>query len=124
MANKNVVKHKKAERRRRRVRSRVTGTPDCPRLCVARTLNHVYVQIIDDIAGLTLAGVSSNSNIIKADADAKDTKAALARKVGIKAAEMAKAKGIETVVFDRNRFPFHGRVKAVADGAREGGLKF
>ncbi|MFZ1684404.1 MAG: 50S ribosomal protein L18 [Candidatus Zixiibacteriota bacterium] len=120
MADKNIKKAVKAERRRKRVRGTVIGTADRPRLTVAKSLKNVFVQIIDDEKHSTLVGLSTNSK----ELGGKGTKTDLAKAVGKKIAELAKAKGIESVVFDRNQYRFHGRVKAVADGAREGGLKF
>jgi large subunit ribosomal protein L18 len=124
MADKNVVKNKIAERRKRRVRGKVLGTAERPRLTVCKTLSNVSVQVVDDIQGITLVGLASNSKLMRELIEAADTKTAAAKKVGTKVAELAKAKGIETVVFDRNRYRYHGRVRAVAEGAREGGLKF
>lgn len=123
MADVNIVKTKKAERRRRRVRAKVFGTPTRPRLSVARSLKQIYVQVIDDQSGSTIVGLGSTSKAMQPLVEKKDTKTAVARKVGLKIAELAKGKGIEVVVFDRNRFLYHGRVRAVAEGAREGGLK-
>lgn len=123
MADKSVVKYKRAERRRARVRSKVVGTSDRPRLTVAKSLNNVFVQIVDDRKGATLVGLATNSKEVR-DLLASKSKTEAAKEVGKKIAELAQAKGIESVVFDRNRYVFHGRVKAVADGAREGGLKF
>jgi large subunit ribosomal protein L18 len=123
MADKSVVKYKRAERRRARVRGKVVGTPDRPRLTVAKSLNNVFVQIVDDRKGATLVGLATNSKDVR-DLLASKSKTEAAKEVGKKIAELAQAKGIESVVFDRNRYVFHGRVKAVADGAREGGLKF
>ena len=85
-------------------------------------MKSIMVQIVDDENQKTLVGVGSGSTIVRDVCDASDTKTTIARKVGMKAAELARAKGIETVVFDRNRFRYHGRIKAVAEGAREGGL--
>ncbi len=124
MSDKNLVKRKRAERRRKRVRGRVSGTAERPRLTVAKSLKNVFVQIIDDEKGTTLIGMATNSKELAGFIEPADTKTAAARKVGLKIAEKAKEKGIETVVFDRSRFLFHGRVKALAEGAREGGLKF
>jgi len=121
MADKNVLKQKQAARRRMRVRNIVSGTAERPRLTVAKSLKHVFVQLIDDDKGITLVGLASNSATFEA---AKGNKSAIAKQVGQKIAELAKTKGIESVVFDRNQYRFHGRIKAVADGAREGGLKF
>ncbi|MCB2202078.1 50S ribosomal protein L18 [bacterium] len=123
MADKNIVKHKKAERRRKRVRGKVVGTTERPRLTVAKSLNNMFVQIIDDRTRTTLVGLATNSKEVR-DTLASKSKTEAAKEVGKKIAELATAKGIESVVFDRNRYVFHGRVKAVADGAREGGLKF
>jgi large subunit ribosomal protein L18 len=122
MADKNTRKQKQADRRRMRVRKIVVGTAERPRLTVAKSLNNVFAQLIDDERGVTLVGLSSNSKSF--EAPGKANKTAVAKQVGIKIAELAKAKGIESVVFDRNQFRFHGRIKALADGAREGGLKF
>ena len=124
MAEKNVVKSKKATRRRMRVRAKVSGTPERPRLTVAKSLNNIFVQIVDDVNRTTLVGVASNSKDVKNDVASAKNKTEAAKLVGKKVAELAGEKGINTVVFDRNQYRFHGRVKAVADGAREGGLKF
>ena len=124
MADKNIVKGKMAARRRKRVRGKVFGTPERPRLTVSKSLNNVFVQIIDDVNRLTLLGNSTNSKNM-ADKFKKDmSKTDKSFQVGLMIAEAAKAKGIESVVFDRNISKYHGRVKAVADGARKGGLKF
>jgi large subunit ribosomal protein L18 len=122
MADKNIQKAVKAERRRKRVRGNVLGTAARQRLTVAKSLKNVFVQIIDDQRHATLVGLSTNSKEIATKG--KSNKTELAKQVGLKIAELAKAKGIESVVFDRNQYRFHGRIKAVADGAREGGLKF
>ncbi|MFZ5980664.1 MAG: 50S ribosomal protein L18 [Candidatus Zixiibacteriota bacterium] len=124
MADKNVMKQKKADRRRKRVRSKVFGTMTRPRLTVARTLKNINVQVIDDENHVTLVGLSSNSKVMMDVIKPSENKTAAAEKVGLKIAELAKAKGIESVVFDRNQYRFHGRVKALAEGARKGGLKF
>jgi large subunit ribosomal protein L18 len=106
-------------RRRRRVRARVTGTAERPRLSVYRSNKGVFAQLIDDRKGHTLAAV----NWIEPDLKSL-TASAQAKKAGELLAERAKAAGIETCVFDRGGYQYHGRVKALADGAREGGLKF
>jgi len=107
---------------RRRIRKRVSGTAQKPRMSVFRSNTNIYVQFIDDINGVTLASASSMSKEI---AEKKNiTKTEQARLVGQQAAKSALAKGIESVVFDRGGNLFHGRVKALADAAREGGLKF
>ena len=110
-------------RRHIRVRKSVFGTPERPRLCVFRSLNDIYAQVIDDIEGQTLVSASS----IDAELRGKMTglkKVEQARAVGKAVAERAKNKGIDAVVFDRGGFRYMGRVKALADGAREGGLDF
>ncbi|HOP08227.1 MAG TPA: 50S ribosomal protein L18 [candidate division Zixibacteria bacterium] len=124
MADKNTKKAKRAVRRRRRVRGKVFGTAECPRLTVAKSLNNIFVQIIDDEEGRTLIGTASNAKDIKTELKDDMSKVDVAKLVGQAIARKAKEQGIETVVFDRNMYLFHGRIKAVAEGAREGGLKF
>lgn len=103
-------------RRHRRVRKKIVGTPERPRLAVHRSNRHIYAQIIDDFAGTTLASASSLS--ASGDGDPK----AVARNVGKELATKAKDAGITRVAFDRGGFMYHGRVQALAEGAREGGL--
>ena len=110
------------KRRHLRIRKKVQGTAERPRLAVYRSLNHVYVQLVDDLNRRTLLTLSSGSKDSGA-AGAKG-KIAASKAVGKRVAEMAKEKGIERVCFDRGGYLYHGRVKAVADGAREGGLNF
>jgi large subunit ribosomal protein L18 len=113
------------ERIHRRIRKRVTGTPERPRLAVFRSQSHIYAQVIDDDAGRTLCAASSLEKELKGEAAGKrgaDVDAA--KKVGALIATRAKEKGIEAVVFDRGGFQYHGRIKALADAARESGLKF
>ena len=124
MADKNVVRSKMSERRRLRVRSKIKGTTQRPRLTVSKSLKNVTVQIVDDTLHKTLVGLSSSSSVMAGVIDAKDNKTVRAGKVGMKLAELAKEKGIEAVVFDRNCNRYHGRIKAVAEGARKGGLVF
>ena len=124
MADKNIIKAKKAERRRRRVRAKVTGTSDIPRLSVAKSLTNTYAQIIDDIKQITLISAATNSKLISEKLGKKSKKIDAARVVGEEIAKLAKEKGIEKVVFARNKYRYHGRVKAVAEGARKAGLKF
>ena len=107
-------------KRHKRVRAKVSGTAACPRLDVFRSSKNIYAQIIDDEQGVTLAAASSVEKDFGETKGNKDE----ARKVGALIAERAKAKGIETVVFDRGGYIYHGRVKELAEGAREGGLKF
>ena len=109
--------------RHERVRQNLKGTPEKPRLCVYRSLKNIFVQVIDDVNGATLAAASSLDKDIKAKAAYGGNKAA-AKLVGESIAKKAKAKGIEDVAFDRGGFLYHGRVKELADGARAGGLKF
>lgn len=110
-------------KRKVRTRKRMSGTADKPRLAVFRSLNHIYAQVIDDDAGITLASTSTNAKDLR-DGLKELKKADKAAKVGEHLAELCKQKGIEQVVFDRSGYQYHGRVKALADGAREGGLKF
>ncbi len=112
----------KAQRlkRHKRVRSKVSGTPERPRLNVFRSENNIYAQIIDDVAGNTLVAASSLDKEITGNGGNKEA----ARAVGKLIAERAKAKGIGTVVFDRGGYLYHGRVAELAEGAREGGLEF
>ena len=124
MATKQIVKNRRAIRRRRRVRGKVSGTAQIPRLTVAKSLKNVFVQIVDDENSVTLASAASNSKAVRDQLTDDQTKTDVAKKVGEVIASLAKEKGIEKVVFDRNVNRFHGRVKAVATGAREGGLTF
>lgn len=112
------------KRRHVRVRAKVNGTPERPRLNVFRSSAHIYAQVIDDVAGRTVVSASDLENEVLQRAGDGAPKTARAAAVGQTIAERAKALGIENVVFDRGGFLYHGRVKAVADGAREGGLKF
>lgn len=118
------IKRNVARKRRHiRVRKSVHGTPERPRLNVFRSLNDIYVQVIDDEEGVTLASASSIEKTLRAKMKGK-TKTEKSRLVGEAIAERAKKAGISTVVFDRGGYKYIGRVKAVADGAREGGLEF
>ena len=113
-------------RRHQRVRRHISGTAERPRMAIYRSLKHIYVQFIDDEAeptGRTLAAASSLEPELADELQGKN-KTEIAKIVGKHAGERAKAVGIETVVFDRGGFPYHGRVKALAEGAREAGLKF
>ena len=106
-----------------RIRKKVMGTPERPRLNVYRSLNHIYVQLIDDLKGVTLVAASTADDR-KERARVTGGNVASAKMVGKKIAELAKQKGIAKVVFDRGGYIYHGRVKAVADAAREAGLQF
>ncbi|NIO11136.1 MAG: 50S ribosomal protein L18 [Deltaproteobacteria bacterium] len=110
-------------RRQKRVRKKIQGTDTCPRVCVFRSNKHIYAQVISDEKGATLVSISTMSKDMKS-AVAKDKGVEAAKKVGTQLAEACKGKGISNVIFDRNGFLFHGRVKALADAAREAGLKF
>ena len=109
------------ERRKRGIRKKVNGSDVRPRLSVFRSNTGIYAQLIDDVNGVTLTGASTNVKEIKS---AGGNKSAQSKLVGMEIAKRAKEKGIELVVFDRNGYQYHGRVKALAEGAREGGLKF
>lgn len=109
------------KRRHIRVRKKVSGTAGRPRLVVTRSARHMVAQVVDDTAGRTLASASTMEADLRG---ASDDKTAKARKVGQKVAERAKAAGVETVVFDRGGHRYHGRVAALAEGAREAGLDF
>jgi large subunit ribosomal protein L18 len=106
-----------------RVRTKVLGTPERPRLNVFRSLNHIYAQVIDDSQGHTLAAASTVDPALR-DQVKGLSKSEQAKLVGKAVAERAKAAGVTSVVFDRGGFPYHGRVKALAEGSREGGLVF
>jgi len=110
------------ERRHRRIRKRLSGTSERPRLNVFRSLKHIYAQVIDDTRGVTLVAAASNEPAIRETAQGPKT--ARARAVGELIAQRARAKGIEKVVFDRGGYLYHGRVKALAEAARAGGLQF
>ena len=107
-------------KRHKRVRAKIAGTPERPRLNVFRSEANIYAQIIDDVAGKTLVAASS----LEKSFECEGTKTDAAKKVGMMVAERAKAKGIDVVVFDRGGYVYHGRVQALAEGAREGGLQF
>lgn len=116
--NREQLKRQKRELRHNRVRSVVSGSSQRPRLTVFRSASHIYAQLIDDQSGKTLAAASS------AEIKDKASKSDLSVKVGAAIAEKAKAKGIASVVFDRGGYRYHGRVKALAEAAREAGLQF
>jgi large subunit ribosomal protein L18 len=111
------------ERRHKRLRRKIAGEPERPRLSVYRSLNHIYAEIIDDTQGHTLAAASTLDPDVR-DKTADSTKVDAAKAVGLLIASKALEKGISTVVFDRGGRKYHGRVRAVAEGAREGGLQF
>ncbi len=123
---KRKIRNENLRRRLRRalsIRRRIEGSAARPRLSVYRSAKHIYAQLIDDLAGKTLASASTRAPSLRDGLQGLKKKEA-AEKVGSALAEAAKAQGIEVVVFDRNGWPFHGRIAALAKGAREGGLKF
>jgi large subunit ribosomal protein L18 len=120
----NIKRAESRLKRKKRVRRRVKGTPGSPRLSVFRSLNHIYAQIIDDTTARTLVAASSLTKEIQSKINGKEGNREGAVIVGKSIAERSLAKGIKKVVFDRNGFLYHGRVKALAEAAREGGLEF
>ena len=120
---KKINKNSQRTKRHVRLRHNLAGTSSCPRLCVYRSLNHIYAQIIDDEKGVTLVSCSSNEKDVQAKIKGKTNKEQ-ARFVGEQIATLAKKKKISTVVFDRGGYLYTGRVKELADGARAGGLEF
>ena len=117
-----LTKKQARERRKLRIRKKLSGTAERPRLVVFRSNVSIYAQLVDDVTGATLAAASSK--VLAAGGEAMSLTKATAAKVGQEIARLAKEKQIEQVVFDRNGYLYHGRVKALADGAREGGLTF
>ena len=125
MAMKTKEREERRLRRHRRVRKKVFGTPERPRLVVHRSLKHIQGQVVDDLSGRVLLGVSTLDPELKAlREDPASTKVTLSRAAGRLLAERAKRLGVQKVVFDRGGYLYHGRVAAFADGAREGGLEF
>ncbi len=118
-----IDKNTERKRRHARVRKKISGTGETPRLCVYRSLNHIYVQVIDDVKGVTLVSASTMEKELKAQV-ANLTKTEAAKLVGKTAGERALSKGVKEVVFDRAGYLYTGRVQAVAEGAREAGLNF
>jgi large subunit ribosomal protein L18 len=117
-----LTKTEKRVKIKLRIRKRIKGTPEKPRISVYRSNKQIYVQAVDDVNGLTLASASSKEKEIASVTGKK--KSEVATLVGKHFAAVCKEKGIESVVFDRSGYQYHGRVKSLADGAREGGLKF
>jgi len=119
-----AIKSREARKRRhRRIRTRISGTAERPRLNVFRSIEHIYAQVIDDVEGHTLVAASTLDKDLHDDLTGKNKKDQAAV-VGKALAERAKAAGITTVLFDRGGYLYHGRIQALADGAREGGLEF
>ena len=110
-------------KRKGSIRKKMSGTPERPRLSVFRSSRHIYAQVIDDVSGTTLVAASSLEKTVK-EQESLENNVAMAQFIGKLVGERAVEKGIQKVVFDRNGFLYHGRVKAVSDGAREAGLKF
>ncbi|MXV39298.1 50S ribosomal protein L18 [Flavobacteriaceae bacterium Ap0902] len=115
-----INKTEKRLKIKRRVRKNIFGTPERPRLSVYKSNKEIYAQIIDDLNGVTLVSASSRERDVSSDG----TKTEISTLVGKRIAEKATAQGIYSVIFDRNGFVYHGRIKSLAEGAREGGLKF
>ena len=124
MKDRNKLKRELSDRRKKRVKKKIFGRTECPRLTVYKSLSQIYAQLVDDANEKTIAGVSSLSPEVKKLLADKDNKVTVSKKVGLYLAQLAKKRGIKKVVFDRNRYRYHGRVKALAEGAREGGLEF
>ena len=118
-----IKSHIARKRRHRRIRTKISGTAERPRLNVFRSLDHIYAQVIDDVAGKTIASASTIDKALRADVTGKSKKEQ-AELVGKAIADRAKAAGVSTVLFDRGGYIYHGRVKALAKGARDGGLDF
>ena len=122
-----ITKNEVRQRVHKRIRRKLYGTPERPRLSVYRSLNHIYAQLIDDMAGQTVVAANSREGAGKVEAGTKKKtggNVAVAKEVGKLLAERAKAKGVAKVVFDRGGYLYHGRVKALADAARAAGLQF
>jgi len=121
-----IIKDRRGQRdvRHHRLRRRVRGSGDRPRLAVFRSLNHIYAQIIDDSTGKTLVSTSTLAKDLRETLKNLKSSKEVCKQIGVATAKKALEKQIKVVVFDRNGFLYHGRVKAIADGAREGGLKF
>ncbi len=111
------------ERRKLRIRKKVSGTPERPRLSVFRSAKHIYAQVVDDVSGTTLASASTLSQDLKGTLE-EDNKVAAAKKVGALIAKICKEKQVVRVVLDRNGYLYHGRIRALAEAAREAGLEF
>jgi large subunit ribosomal protein L18 len=124
MADKQIKKTQMHRRRQMRIRKKLSGTADRPRLTIFRSLKHIQAQLIDDVNGRSLMGISSNAPQLKDQLQTIEGKCNKSREVGKALAARAQEAGISQVVFDRAGYLYHGRVKALAEGAREGGLKF
>lgn len=123
MKDKNIEKNKLRLRRTRRIKRRLSGTSERPRLVVYRSHKHIYAQLVDDASGVTLVASSTQKKELKAKISSAESKVDAGKTVGTDLAEEAKKMKIKSAIFDRNGYLYHGRVKAVAEGARENGLK-
>ena len=124
MKNREKVRQKLRERNRRRIRKKISGTPKCPRLVVSRGIRNITAQLVDDVNHRTLGTVSSVAGSYRKIKESSNGKLEVSKQIGLDIAKMAKSLKIKKVVFDRSGFQYHGRVKTVAEGAREGGLVF
>ncbi|KPL07801.1 50S ribosomal protein L18 [bacterium SM23_57] len=124
MRDRNTLKNAARLRRKKHIRKVVSGTKKCPRLVVYRSLRNIYAQLVDDVEMVTLTGVSSLTPSLKEELSQVKTPIERGEIIGQTIAKMAKKRKVKRVVFDRNGFPYHGQVKAVAEGARKGGLEF
>jgi large subunit ribosomal protein L18 len=124
MRDRNTLKNAARLRRKKHIRKVVSGTKECPRLVVYRSLRNIYAQLVDDVGMVTLTGISSLSPSLKEELSKVKTPIERGEIIGQTVAKMAKKRKVKRVVFDRNGFPYHGQVKAVAEGARKGGLEF
>jgi large subunit ribosomal protein L18 len=118
-----IAKEQSRKRRHVRLRKKVSGSAGRPRLCVHKSLNHIYAQIIDDVKGHTIVSASTLDKDIKGESGHKGN-VAMAKKIGQLLASKATQAGVKQIVFDRGGYKYHGRIKALAEGAREGGLEF
>ncbi len=118
-----IVKEEARQRRHKRLRKKVSGSGERPRLCIYKSLNHIYAQIIDDTKGNTLITASTLDKELRNESGHKGNMA-MAKRVGLLIASRAVPLGVKKIVFDRGGYKYHGRMKALADGAREGGLEF
>ena len=121
---KSIFKTNAREKRHKRVRKKIFGTKEKPRLCIYRSLKHIYAQLIDDTDSKTILGVSTLTKDVKYKTETSMSKVEKSKIVGLMLAQRAQSKKIKRTVFDRSGYHYHGRVRGVAEGAREGGLKF
>ncbi len=124
MPNRFHQKKLRAQKRRYRIRSKIRGTADRPRLVVYKSLKHIYAQLVNDLTGQVISGVSSLTPEVKKQIKNGLSKTKISELVGLAIAQKAQEKGISQIVFDRQIYKYHGRIKALGDKAREGGLKF